>query len=523
MSRVSFFLFGLFLAFGASAAPNQPMPVRGYADIHNHMFAELAYGGAWYHGSAVGPEEIALAACDVDVDLLGLFEKHGRTKIPFVNRLITDIRGGHADSGRHEGRRDGYPTYEGWPRWDTMSHQQVWEGWLKSAHEKGLSLVVISAVNFEPLCQLMPEVNRKVSCNDMEAVDRQIAAVHEFAKKHPWAVVVSSPAEARRAIGSGKLALVLSLEVTNLFGKENWEVALERYSAKGVRTLQTAHQLNNRFTGVAIHNFIFKIFQIFQDLKSARSFWDYLPWKLGFERDQRGHNVEGLTEEGQALVLGLMKRGWLIDIAHSSEKAVKDTAAIAARFGQEGDGGYPVYLSHGHFRNMMNDGKFSHYEKSSDDWVLDLVANSGGIFGLRTGPEKTKRYEKGVVPNDCQGSTKSFAQTYQYGDREKRLAIAFGSDLNGFIQQTRPRFGGFEETCGAEEDPAEQERQRLAQTGKLGTRFDQSGFGRVDQMADIVQELKNFGVDTTNLESSAENFIRMWERAEKLSRDFRSE
>jgi hypothetical protein len=29
---------------------------------------------------------------------------------------------------------------------------------------------------------------------------------------------------------------------------------------------------------------------------------------------------------------------------------------------------------------------------------------------------------------------------------------------------------------------------------------------------DIIRELKNFGVDTTGLENSAESFIRVWER-----------
>lgn len=49
--------------------------------------------------------------------------------------------------------------------------------------------------------------------------------------------------------------------------------------------------------------------------------------------------------------------------------------------------------------------------------------------------------EKHHAMADCDGSTKSFAQAYEYGI-SKGIPTAFGSDFNGFIQQLRPRFGG---------------------------------------------------------------------------------
>jgi hypothetical protein len=42
-----------------SAAPKPPA-VKGFADLHVHMMAEEAFGGAWMHGSHTG----ALADCD---------------------------------------------------------------------------------------------------------------------------------------------------------------------------------------------------------------------------------------------------------------------------------------------------------------------------------------------------------------------------------------------------------------------------------------------------------------------------
>ena len=46
----------------------------------------------------------------------------------------------------------------------------------------------------------------------------------------------------------------------------------------------------------------------------------------------------------------------------------------------------------------------------------------------------------------------------------------------------------------------------------LGTELDDRGFGHIGLEPDIIAELKNFGVDTTILETSAERLIRVWER-----------
>lgn len=502
-------------AFLQSPAARAVDPVPGFADLHNHVFAELAHAGAWYHGSVEGDLAHAMSSCEIEFDPLALWGDHARVKIPIVSTLIGKIRGSRGDTGSHLDKVDGYPKFGGWPRWDTIAHQQNWEGYIKSAHEHGLNLMVLSAVNFEPFCQLMPEANRKFpTCDDMDAVYRQLEAALKFEKSHSsWFKIVRSPSEARSAIWQGKLAVVLSIEVTHLFGDDDWRPGFEKVYNMGVRTLQPSVQLNNRFAGVALHNPVFRAFQWLNDYNRNGHWYDIIqPWKFGFKTDARGFNILGLTPEGVDLVTEMMRRGMLIDLAHLSEKSIED---IQAR--TKAHGNYPVYVSHGHFREAMDDGKFSKWEKSSPDWVLKYIKESGGMFGLRTGPEKTKAYPESAVANDCQGSTKSFAQTYQYGQFGHGVNVALGSDLNGFIHQLRPRFGGPDETCGAEEDEVLQTQQRLAQKNPLKKRFDQSGLGDVSQLPDILTELRNFGVDTKPLQHSAENFIRMWEKATRFA------
>lgn len=492
----------------ANAEPsNTPSPVAGFADVHNHMFAEYSFAGGWLHGKVEGPIAQALSSCEIDDD-------HAQVILPFISSFIGRITGSTGDTGPHTEKHSGYPDFKGWPRWDSVAHQQMHEDSLKEAHLHGLSLLVVSMVNFEPLCNLIPEKNKKFAdCSDVHSVNLQLAAVHRFETSHDWFKIVTSPAEARAAIHAGKLAVVLSIEATHIFGDGDWRKELDLAYAQGVRTLQLGHQMNNRFTGVAMHNPIFRIISWINDFYHMPHWWNiFTPWQFGFQYtdDPVTHvrkNKKGLTAEGRALLTEMMNRGMMIDLAHESEKAVQEMKEMTTARNH-----YPVYMSHGHFREAMDDGKFSVWEKASEDWVLDYVRESGGVFGLRTGPEKTKDFVGSLAQNDCQGSSKSFAQTYQYGVKHG-LSLAFGSDLNGFIQQLRPRFGNAAETCGAETDSHLRSIQQLAQKNPLHKTFDQSGLGDIAKLPDVVSELQHFGVDTKNLESSSENFIRMWEKA----------
>jgi microsomal dipeptidase-like Zn-dependent dipeptidase len=482
------------------------------------MFSEYAFGGAWLHGTTEGEIAEALSPCDSHFDLFSNQGAHGEVKIPFISPLIGRSDGSSGDTGAHFTRSEGFPSFKDWPKWDSIAHQQVWGGHLKHAHERGLTLLVVSMVNFEPLCELMVDKNKKFKdCSDTASLKLQIDAAKRFQKNNPWFQIVQSPSEARSAIQKGNLAVVLSLEASHIFGDGPWKPEFEKVYQEGVRNLQIVHQFNNRFGGAALHHPAFKILFWLQDFKNHGSLLDLLNLSsFGFQYDHDSAsgidtNRTGLTEEGREIVSEMIKRGMPIDLAHLSEKSVKDVSALTLPLH------YPVYISHGHFRQAMNDGKFSVYEKSSSDSILKFIHESEGMFGLRTGPEKTHLIPGSGVQNDCQGSVTSFAQTYTYG-RSRGISIAFGTDLNGFIKQTRPRFGNTQETCGAETNPAVRSLQQSTQKNPVGTRFDQVGLGSIAELPDLLQDLKNLGTETKALTHSAESYIRMWERALKISK-----
>jgi len=318
--------------------------------------------------------------------------------------------------------------------------------------------------------------------------------------------IARTPEEARTIIKSGKLAMILAIEVTSLFNNDDWRKRLDHYyDHYNVRSIQFAHQLDNRFTGVAPHHFIFKFFKVLNDISEG----DLTP---GFDLDKNGLNKLGLTAAGKDLARAMMGKQMIIDISHMSEHAVANLYAIAKARNY-----YPMVLSHGHLRSIMMDKKQKE-EKTTPDYIIRMIRETGGMIGLRTGPDQVKTYSGSGVPNDCDGSTKSFAQAYQYGTKGLKVPIAFASDFNGFIQQLRPRFGGKNETCGSSNDATIIKSQIAKQTGPVlnsqgnYSELNSQGFGHIGLENDIIRELNNFGVDTTGLENSAESFIRVWER-----------
>ncbi|RKH49301.1 membrane dipeptidase [Corallococcus llansteffanensis] len=508
----------------------QPLAVGGFAEMHHHMFAEEAFGGGWFHGGHTG----TLASCDggepesdharvrMDLrDMLNICPNSGSVNLGGVpllsdifgvggavaSEVIGQAEGTEGDTGLHLGRKD---VLTQWPRWDTIAHQQAWEGWLLKAKQGGMSLVMVSLVSNEFLCKALPYQNLKRPCDEMMDVDVQLQMARDFDARTDWAEIALSPAHARQIIGAGKLAMVLSIESSKLFGTKDWRSELNRVHSLGVRSLQPVHQLDNRFGGAAPHNAIFQVAQFLENCHIDTDCGITGPgFTLGFDVDANCRNTKGLTADGKALVQEMMGKGMLIDMAHMSEKSVQDAFTVS-----QANTYYPLYISHGHFREVMNP-ELAANEKTTPAWVVRYVRQTGGMFGLRTAHDETRAYTRTTVANTCQGSTRSLAQAYEFGRQGLKVNMGFGADLNGFIQQTRPRFGDFG-ACSAgfrAEADTQREQQRVSGPARLGTDFDIYGLAHVGLLPDVVRDLKQLGVNTTGLEGSAENFIRMWERA----------
>ena len=186
----------------------------GFADAHLHITADMRAGGRVIYGKAFDRDGIA-AALGHDAD------DHGPNG-------ILDITGNLLRSGLPVGTHDtgGWPTFAGWPTHDTITHQQIYYRWLQRAWLGGERLVVAQTVEDEPLC-------RSSRCARTRAtrpttIELQVARLRAPRRRYVdaqrggpgrgWFRLVEDPAAARRAIEDGKLAVVIGVESSNLFG-----------------------------------------------------------------------------------------------------------------------------------------------------------------------------------------------------------------------------------------------------------------------------------------------------------------
>ncbi|MDO8631672.1 MAG: membrane dipeptidase, partial [Phycisphaerales bacterium] len=549
----------------------------GFADLHNHQFANLAFGGLFLAGKPFEPSMsprdgigYALHCCGDNPEIpCGAIECVSN---PFNNHGTCgcgDIVG--ATMGEFLCHNvGGYPQFEGWPRWYSYTHQQVYFEWLQRAWEGGLRLMTMIAVNSEVLCQ---QVNGIYSCDDMEAVDRQIKAAKDLEEyidfwddgrgnNSGWYRIAYSAEQARQIIGEGKLAVVLGIEVAGLFGcRENEaerctpthiEEQLQHYYAMGVRQITPIHVINNAFGGAALYN---EFFNAANNIINKQYFEVYDCSGDGYEFRFQGSpllalvagyfppeyppapaahcNKKRLTDEiGARLIEQMIAKGMIIDVDHMSARTKDDVLRIA-----EGRC-YPVISSHCGF-NAISRGQKNHEGQESPAQVARIRALGGLIAPIthqgdacETGGEHAEGCirQYGDVRNDCDNSSRSWAQAYSYAvDEAHGGAVAMGTDFNGGAGQPSPRYGP--EACnreGGEQREGEQMQYPFELHGLPGTmapsitggrtfNINCDGLAHVGMLPDFIADLKIVGVkadDLNPLFRSAEHYVAMWERIE---------
>ncbi len=467
-------------------------PVSGFADLHIHQTADLAYSEGWYWGDHQ-PGELSeqLPQCTGD---------NHATLTPLGIEL-------HEIANPHHGKTMGFPEYNDWPMWNDIKHQQVSAQWLKDAHERGLNLMFASVVNNQTLAAGVVASglhNNKVAPFDMESVRNQITHIKQMDESEDWFEVAMDPWHARRIISEGKLAVVLAIEASHLFPDDDgpWMEQLHDVYDMGVRSLQIAHETNNDFSGAAYHA---DIFEIITQLKA---------WFTGnveyAEASDGVHNDVGMSAQGYELLEEMVRLNMIVDVSHLPLKSIRE---IYTKVSQDHDY-YPLLNSHTRIEPLLLQSDRERLDEHvTTDETLEYYRATGGVIGLRTGIEGMLDYAPSGVDNNCDGSVRSLAQFYRYAV-DKGVNTAFGSDFNGFIEMSPPRFGG--DACAtATSELAEQVAAQGTPAADLPDyiqEYNVKGLAHVGLLPAYLWDLKEVGADTENLESSAESVIAMWDR-----------
>jgi microsomal dipeptidase-like Zn-dependent dipeptidase len=545
-------LYRLYQALGFAPLPRR---IQGFADLHNHQFANLAFGGKAFVGAAFGPIEEALAHCDYGAgnSLLTPNWVHGPGGIRDMLGTIRGITSGIGGIGHLVG---GYPEFDGWPRWNSLTHQSVYQDWLHRAFQGGLKLLVVLAVNNEMACGLVEKAPDR-GCTDMEAVDLQLTAAKQMeayideqngGPGQGWYRIVYSPQQARDVINAGKLAVVLGVEVDNLFGHRSHSPAeiltqVERYYALGVRHIFPIHFANNAFGGTAFQNDL-----IGDPTVSEPTLMGFVTHHTGWpypiattEGNSQGYdyrggrvNTLGLTELGQLLIRAMMSKGMLIDIDHMSAMSFNDTLHIAESLD------YPVVSSHTGFVDISNGNK--RHEGNLKGEQVERIRRLGGMVACILNQGKLEEINtwrgsnQTVVEHWCGGTSETWAQAYLYAiEMMHGGPVAFGTDFNGMINPPGPRFGseacpgGRPSSWGGVIGPinrvvypfatiATNAQLERSLVGNKQFDINEDGLAHIGMLPDFIADLQQIGLtpqDLGPLLSSAEGYIQMWEKAER--------
>jgi microsomal dipeptidase-like Zn-dependent dipeptidase len=479
--------------------------IHGFADLHTHQFGNLATGGLKNWGKPFAGSPTAS------------YEQQLRAALPwcdYYNGVIAHGAGGSNDlPGEAYHYNGGYPEFNGWPHWNSTEHQKMHFEWVRRAYEGGLRLLVMLAVNNEMQCRASNNDRPNHTCADMDTTYEQLQAakdLEQFIDKQAGGAgkgyyrIVYNPAQARRVIADGKMAVVLGVEVDTVFdcftpwartgqgalgmrvnnvyprrptcSESDVRDRLRRFYEFGARQITPIHLADNGFGAPAIYHEAFNVNNWFindgrhyetercTDSSIDFSFghlstgqflalWTVKGYGAPPVQIRPACHARGLTDLGRKFIGMMMDEGVLIDVDHMSEKSFWDTVQVV-----EGRGGYPLISSHSGFRELG----YSQEEARSltDDWIglvrsetmkspaqLRRIQKLGGMVAPIMLADAVNTANVGSpgglegIPNDCDGSSKSWIQNYLYAKNFfPGRGVGLATDHPG-LKHPGPRFG----------------------------------------------------------------------------------
>jgi microsomal dipeptidase-like Zn-dependent dipeptidase len=496
--------------------------VRGFLDDHIHLGAFQFLGGRFHCGRPWSPYGVTVALRDcVDHFPNG------------AGAVVENFISTGSPVGTHS--TEGWPSFAGWPRDESQSHEGTYWKWIERAWRSGLRLMVTDLVENRALCELYPY--KQNNCNEMASAYKQAEDMHALqdyidaqfgGPGKGFFRLVSSSTEARRVINQGKLAVVLGIEVSEVLdcgqfnGTPKCDTAqidreLDKLYDTGVRSMFPVHKFDNALGGTKFDSGATGILVNTGNKYATGRFWtaehcddpdhDNTPTPIGDQEAQllttlldpaltlpllQGQlpvyppgphcNPKGLTALGEHVIRSMMSKGMIVETDHLSMKARREVLTILE------SEGYPGVIS-------------------SHSWG---------------DPGSQKRLQRlgGLVGPISSVSTR-FAEEWRAAraNRDPRFffGTGFGSDINGLHSQPPPR-------PGAAQNPVTYpfrsfDGGSLIHRQRSGTRVYDINTDGVDHYGlypDWIEDLRIVAgpqiVD--DMANGAEAYLRMWARAE---------
>ncbi|CAA9510114.1 MAG: Sphingolipid ceramide N-deacylase [uncultured Solirubrobacteraceae bacterium] len=412
--------------------------VRGTIDAHMHHMAYEFIGGRVH--------------CGKPWDQLGV--EFALVDCPDHQAQVQPVDTALGGEPAHD--PTGWPTFKDWPDDKSLTHETSYHRWVERAWRGGLRVFVNLLVDNEVLCEVYPL--KKNPCNEMNTVRLEAQRMREFADYvdaqyggpgKGWYRIVTSPAEARRVINDGKLAVVMGIEISKLFDcgvvndrpqcdRAQIDKQLDEVHRLGVRDLELVNKFDNALGGVAGDTGQTGVVTNTGNKQDTGQYW-----QMGTcQGDPMEQDREQLTPAGDD------SRDQLI--ANFSRFLPPGQAPIYPKpphCNQRGLSDLGEYL----IRRMMAKGMIidpDHLSVSARDEVLAIVeaARYSGIVSSHTWstPAAEQRILKtGGFITPYAGNSTKFVKEWERvrKGRDPRFywGFGYGADMNGFGAQGGPR------------------------------------------------------------------------------------
>jgi microsomal dipeptidase-like Zn-dependent dipeptidase len=337
--------------------------VRGMLDGHMHWMTYSYFGGNFHCGSPWNRYGIPSALPDCSS-----IEGPQGVNAPSQNFL---------NYGQPVAPHD----TTGWPKLTEWGpHQVTYEGtyyrWVERAWKAGLRMIVMSVNENRELCRI--QETRQYPCDEMTTVRRGLRNIKQMQRYvdaqaggpgRGFFRIVRNPFQARKVIARGKMAVVLEVEVSELFGCKGADPSscsrtivnngLNDLYKRGVRSSLLLNKFDNPLAGVRFDGGPIGVLLNAGNRDSYGSFWSaqtcpgakhdntisgapsdpFLDQVLALLGVAPGTiptyppaphcNTRGLTALGAHTVRRMIRKQMIVNPDHMSQKAVDDTLTIA--------------------------------------------------------------------------------------------------------------------------------------------------------------------------------------------------
>ncbi|HJR46042.1 MAG TPA: hypothetical protein VJ927_10605 [Actinomycetota bacterium] len=530
--------------------------VRGYFDAHLHMMAFEFLGGRARCGRPWHRFGVTHALVDCPDH-----EPGGYGAV--LEQVLTKQTPGTPHN------TDGWPTFEGWPTHNSLTHEQIYYKWLERAWRGGLRMFTNLLVDNNQLCKIYPY--KRNSCNEMDGVRLQAKRIHQLqdyidaqsgGPGEGWFRIVKDPFEARRVINEGKLAVILGIEVsvpldcgetlgTPRCDLENVpadipggvagviEKGLDEVYDLGVRQMELVNKFDNAFSGVAGDSGDTGLVVNQGNKGETGHYWkmDTCAEHTGenhiHAHDKTQHNFHDQAEDNGA-------PSQLTDFTSRDGLA----GAIFAQAGMTGAA--PIYPEGPHCNIMglsdlgermirgMVERKMifdpDHMSALAQDEALTLLEGLGysGVVSSHSWSNDTiypRIYKLGGVVTPYAGGSTGFAQEWaknrEWADPRFYFGFGYGADTNGFGSQGGPRGEDAENPVTYPFTGLGGVTVQQQQSGTKTYDINKHGVAHYGLYPDWIEDLRRIAGDAIveDMARGPEAYLQMWERTIGIAGD----